>query len=49
MYALFAGFRYDVDIDHLIDDELIFKDKDIQTMKNLGHFFEIVFVLDLIS
>ena len=22
MYALFASFRYDVDIDHLIDDEL---------------------------
>ena len=32
MYALFAGFRYDVDLNHKIEKEIIFGDDEIKTM-----------------
>ena len=49
MYALFAGFRYDVEINHKMSKEIIFSEDEISSMKNMSLFFELIFLIDMIS
>lgn len=49
MYALFAGFRKNPELDTIYALDIKLDQADIEVMDNLKYFFESVFLIDMVS